>query len=214
MIPPVDRSLILSVRPRFAEAILRGDKTAELRRKRPTLAPGALAFMYVSSPVRSVTGILCIRDVVTAPVEVLWQQLSHRAFITREDFEDYFSGVSVAHAIMIANTLTISHSLTLADLRDIWPGFRPPQSFAYLVPGDKDASRFLRAVRRRLWSLSGDDVTSQSDPGGERHTERRHSVTGDASSHARLYLQPGAPARTWLNHLRRRPADEAQPPMQ
>ena len=46
-----DRMVVLSLRPRFAEAILAGVKTVELRRTVPKIVIPTRALLYASSPV-------------------------------------------------------------------------------------------------------------------------------------------------------------------
>lgn len=51
-----DHALFVSVKPRFAEKILAGEKSVELRRVRPSVTPGTLVIFYASSPTREVVG--------------------------------------------------------------------------------------------------------------------------------------------------------------
>ena len=54
---PADRRvLLLLIHSRFAERILAGSKTVELRRVRPGIEPGDRVLLYASSPVRGLTG--------------------------------------------------------------------------------------------------------------------------------------------------------------
>ncbi|SFO06949.1 ASCH domain-containing protein [Amycolatopsis rubida] len=47
----------MSLRPRFAEAILDGTKTIELRRTRVSAPPGTKLVLYASAPTMAVVGI-------------------------------------------------------------------------------------------------------------------------------------------------------------
>ena len=51
-----ERALFISVKPRYANAILEGIKTVELRRTRPNLPDGSLVILYSSTPTRAVVG--------------------------------------------------------------------------------------------------------------------------------------------------------------
>ena len=53
-----DRVTLLSVRPRFAEALLNGTKTAEIRRRRANIPDGSLCLLYASAPVRALVGAI------------------------------------------------------------------------------------------------------------------------------------------------------------
>ena len=50
-------------RPRFAEAILAGVKTVELRRTVPKIVVPTLALLYATTPVRALLGTCIITDV-------------------------------------------------------------------------------------------------------------------------------------------------------
>jgi hypothetical protein len=60
---PVGRPLMMSLRPRFAQAILDGSKTVELRRTRVLAPPGTTIIIYASAPVISVVGIVTLGTV-------------------------------------------------------------------------------------------------------------------------------------------------------
>lgn len=57
------RTLLLSLRPRYATAILTGDKTTELRRRPVNALPGTPIILYASSPIMAVVGTARLADV-------------------------------------------------------------------------------------------------------------------------------------------------------
>ena len=58
-----DRMIVLSLKPRFAQAILAGVKTVELRRTVPKIVIPTRALLYASSPVRALLGTCVITSV-------------------------------------------------------------------------------------------------------------------------------------------------------
>ena len=58
-----DRMVILSLKPRFAEAILAGVKTVELRRTELKIVVPTRALLYAASPVRALLGTCIITSV-------------------------------------------------------------------------------------------------------------------------------------------------------
>ena len=69
--------VLLSVKPRFAEAILAGEKTFEFRRalfRRPNVR---MVVLYASSPVCRVVGEFHLDDVLTLDLDALWAK-THR----------------------------------------------------------------------------------------------------------------------------------------
>jgi predicted transcriptional regulator len=129
---PDRRALFISLRPRFAELLLEGSKTVELRRVQPAVARGARVLLYASSPVRALVGVAVIQEVHVATREQIWQLHGARTGITREEYEQYFSEASIAVAITLAEVRRLPKPVTLAELREGRDWFRPPQSFRYL----------------------------------------------------------------------------------
>ena len=200
-------SLILSIRPRHAEAILSGRKQVELRRKRPNVSQGALAFIYVSSPVKAVLGAFYVDQIISAPIESLWESTRNQNCINRDEYNEYFCGVSEGHAIQICGVISFRKPITLELLRLIWPGFRPPQSFGYFLPDDTYARRCLSILRRYCLSRAFRARPANTYVGRHRSVDHSANIQSWAGSTftaiARRYLsmRPGTPARQWLNRV-------------
>ena len=138
-------ALLMSVRPKYAEKILQGMKTVELRRMRPSVSRGDLLLLYVSSPVKEVKGMSVIDRVTSSRPDKLWKQIRHKASITKDEFDSYFEGAEVAVAIHFSYVKRFALPVALPSLREFWPGFRPPQSYRYLT--SKMVFEFLERVR-------------------------------------------------------------------
>lgn len=129
------RPLLLSLRPRFAQAILDGTKTVELRRTRVSALPGTLLMLYASSPVMAVVGVATLRDRDTASPETIWHRYRDNIGLSRAEFSDYFAGAEHATALSIDAPRTLPEPLTLNWLRT-HATFQPPQSYRYITPTD------------------------------------------------------------------------------
>ena len=152
--------LVLSVRPRFAEAIIDGRKTVEVRRQRPNVQPGTLGFIYSSSPVQAVVGSFRVDRIFSGTPEELWLVAQGGANISRQDFDCYFAGTEVGHAIIVSCCQRLPRPISLSHLRVIWPGCKPPRSFGYLVAADAYSRRIMSTVRNRLFSDGSQSVES------------------------------------------------------
>ncbi len=131
---PSPREFILSIRPQYSKKIMSGKKTIELRRRFPLSAPsGTIAYIYSTSPTRAMVGLVEIAEVIKLPVNQIWHEYSKLALVTKDDFDDYFSGVDKGIAIRFKNPRSFSQPLSLADLREKC-GFEPPQSYSYPRP--------------------------------------------------------------------------------
>lgn len=125
-------TLVLSVRPVFADQILSGSKTVELRRVRPHVSIGTQVLIYSSSPTKALVATACVRGVDVGTVEAQWPLVCEAAGISERDYLAYFQGRESAVAIWLAQVRPLATRLELAELRRRWPWFRPPQSYCFV----------------------------------------------------------------------------------
>ena len=91
-----EQPVLLSVRPRFADALLDGTKTVEMRRRPMRLHAGTLCLLYSSSPTRALTGALSVAGVDHGTPDELWRRHGPRTAVTRDEYDDYLDGRSTA----------------------------------------------------------------------------------------------------------------------
>lgn len=125
--------LWLSLRPQYADLILRDRKQVELRRARPLLAEGARVLLYSSSPTMALLGECRVGSVQTSTPESLWPIVSHTAGVDLEQYQQYFRGALRAVALSLEDVVVWPRPVSLDRIRTVWPNFRPPQSFRYLT---------------------------------------------------------------------------------
>ncbi len=131
----VNRDVLMSIRPGYAEAILSGAKTFELRRRRPSFAPGSRVVVYSSSPDQRLLGTFEAGEIHEQSPSKLWRIVSQAAGISRKDFDAYFAGCEVGYAIEVRSPTRLDPE----PLR-----FRPPQSYLFLRPGQSAHRSVLR----------------------------------------------------------------------
>lgn len=130
--PPENPALFLSLRPRFAELLLSGAKTVELRRVRPAVSAGTTVLLYASSPTMKLVGRAEVAEISMSPLSQIWREHGPETGITRSEYDDYFEGADEAVAIKLANICRLDKPRALQDLRTRLAGFQPPQSYRYL----------------------------------------------------------------------------------
>lgn len=136
------KALLLSIRPRFVALIESGEKTYELRRKRPKVQAGDLALIYESSPTKCLVGAFIVGEVLAlAPVQ-LWEIVGAQAGVTHEEFFRYYEGCEVACAIGIERYWSLESRVGLKQLRSRVK-IEPPQSYRYLC--EKKTSKIIGA---------------------------------------------------------------------
>ena len=139
-----DRMMILSLRPRFADAILSGAKTVELRRTEPKIRVRTRALIYALTPVRALLGTCVVTSVESGHLGALWQVHGAGSGLDHGEFLNYFEGVEAGTALHLASPRRFSRPVPLVELRSRPTGFRPPQSFSYIDPETGD--HLLRMV--------------------------------------------------------------------
>ena len=137
-----DRMMVLSLRPRFADAILSGVKTVELRRTEPKIRVPTLALIYASTPVRALLGTCVVTSVESGRLSALWQVHGAGSGLDHGEFMGYFEGVQAGSALSLASPRRFSRPIPLVELRARPTGFRPPQSFSYVDA--ETGNRFLQ----------------------------------------------------------------------
>jgi predicted transcriptional regulator len=129
---PDRRALLISVRPRFAELLVSGQKTVELRRVQPSVTPGTLVLLYASSPICALVGTGSIDDIQVSGHDDIWHRHGPRTGISRDEYDAYFEGATAAVAITLTSVRPLPRAVPLRELRQGRKWFRPPQSFRYL----------------------------------------------------------------------------------
>jgi predicted transcriptional regulator len=123
------RRLLLSVKPKFAEAILAGEKTFEFRRAVFRQRSIRTVVLYASSPTRKVVGEFTIDGVLTLSLDALWSMTQKGGAIERSYFDQYFRGRTIGHALKVKKVRRYKSPLCLRTHLGIT---HPPQSFRYL----------------------------------------------------------------------------------
>lgn len=120
------RKMLLSFRPDVYEKIKSGVKTFEHRRNFPD--EPIMAYMYVSSPVKAITGVVylgkrhCLSD---------WLEYYEEDSNAVTRIKEYMETYHYRYAMEINRFLETSQ-ISLDDLRKNVPGFIAPQMYIYL----------------------------------------------------------------------------------
>jgi predicted transcriptional regulator len=149
-----NKALLLSVRPPFAESILVGTKTAEVRRQRPSVGPGALVIIYATKPIGAIVGTARIARISGGSPDDMWELHNAEFGITRAEFDNYLDGAGTAYILGITKVQHLVPLLTLEQIRAT-TNFQPPQGYRYvnqtllnsLVDGHPQSSSLLAALR-------------------------------------------------------------------
>ena len=128
-IPEESTDVILSIKPKYVQSILSGEKRYEFRKaifKNRTIDR---VFIYSSAPVKRIVALFEIGTILEDHPAVLWDSMREYAGIDAREFFSYFAGKSRGYAIGIENVQEFDEPI---DPRVSIPGFMPPQSYCYL----------------------------------------------------------------------------------
>lgn len=133
-------TLLLSVKPQYANKIFEGTKTVELRRVRPKyLQQGDLVLIYVSSPVKALSGAFKVDKIVEKPLKELWRSVRKGAGISRQEFNEYYQGTSTGIGLFfkVENVWHFPEPIGLKALQEDNYNYHPPQGFRYATKDEQ-----------------------------------------------------------------------------
>lgn len=133
---------IISIHRSYADAILEGQKTIELRRRIPNVPPGTHLWIYATKPTAAVIGVATITDVARAHPKTLWKRHRNGTGVDHASFKAYFNGAPQGVAIILAQARRIQ-PITIKQLRGIRESFHPPQVLTVLTAKEAKALRKL-----------------------------------------------------------------------
>lgn len=129
----VSNGLLMSIRPRFTNKILNGDKLIEIRKKFNHKWAKKRVTLYSTSPTKCVMGYASIHNIVSDSPRNIWEQFGSVLGCTRKEFDSYTQGLAKVYAIQLVNVNPYKNPIPLTQLS--WfldTDLTPPQSYASL----------------------------------------------------------------------------------
>jgi predicted transcriptional regulator len=125
---------LISIHPQYVAAILARTKTVECRKSTIGLSAGALLYLYATAPVKAIQGQARIARIYEGSPEEMWDKHQDKAGVKKEDFFAYYRTAKKAVLLGLADVETYSRAVSLDTLREMQPGFSPPQTARRLGP--------------------------------------------------------------------------------
>lgn len=121
------KKIVISINPQYVEKIISGEKKFEYRTKAAKQDINKI-IIYETKPIKKIVAEVEILDVVIASPEELWNQTKEYSGITKNFFDEYFKGKTVAYAYKLGKVKVYERPKSLLDF-----GLKmAPQSFAYV----------------------------------------------------------------------------------
>lgn len=137
-------NVLLSIKPRYVEEIIEGNKKYEFRRSIWRCREDVdMVYMYASSPMKKIVGAFTVEKIFEDHPEKLWNRFREFSGIKEKEFFNYFKTSKKGFAIEIEEVEVFE---TPINPKLIIPNFVPPQSFCYIDEHIEEIFRF-RAER-------------------------------------------------------------------
>lgn len=128
----MDDYLLLSIKPKWVEKILSGEKTIELRKSKIANSPKKL-LIYSTQPVGALVAEASIKEITAMYTSLLWffTKEGQLAQTTDEEFWNYYGDKVFGTAIVLSD-IKLIEPIPLAKLREVWSPWHPPQGIQYI----------------------------------------------------------------------------------
>lgn len=142
------KPVLFSMKPRYADLVFQGLKTAELRRRifLSDSEEDRDVFIYVSSPEQLLRGVLKVKHVWKGTPQEIWNEVSRLVHVEKKDFDAYYKSRKIAYALRIDEVYEYENPASLDTLRKKFTQFVIPQSWRYLKP---EEYRSFRNMKRK-----------------------------------------------------------------
>lgn len=122
--------VLLSIKPRYVEEIINGNKKYEFRKKVFKKKDGVNGiYIYSSSPVKKIVGYFTFENIFEDHPRVLWENFKEFAGINEFEFFEYFKERDTGFAIEISQLELFEEPI---NPKSAIPNFVAPQSFRYI----------------------------------------------------------------------------------
>ena len=121
-------SVILSIKPIYAQAIMNGTKKVEFRKK-IFKRPVDKIFVYSSFPEQKIIGFFTISDIIEGNPKQLWKKFNKVGGIDKDAFFEYYKNHETGFSIKIKKVEKFKKGRNPSDF---FENFCAPQSYIYL----------------------------------------------------------------------------------
>lgn len=122
--------LVLSIGPEYANKIVAGTKSVELRRKFSKRWIGCRTVLYATSPEKRLVGEARIANVISSDPDRIWNTFSGELGCSRLEFDNYVASSAEVFALVLDDVVRYAEPIPLRVLEHlIASDIDPPQSY-------------------------------------------------------------------------------------
>lgn len=165
--------VILSIKPKYVDAIMRGEKKFEFRKNIFKGKKIDYVYIYASAPIKKIVGSFKIGNIIEDQPDNLWNRFRDVSGINNDEFFKYFADCRKGFAIEISDLERFRNPV---DPKKAIPGFVAPQSFCYLENSllPKSKSHLRSASEKRNF-----ESISRSSINGHQETLQKYILNFD-----------------------------------
>ena len=121
------KEVIISIKPKYAIAIINGEKRIEFRKNIPNIENGTRCYIYATAPYKKVIGSFFYWGCIVRPKEELWLKTQSIAGIKKDDFDKYYKDREIAYGWLIGQCKALDpFPIEVFNVK------RPPQSYQFI----------------------------------------------------------------------------------
>ncbi len=124
---------IISLKPRYAELVVSGEKSVELRNRIVRLNPGTTVWIYATLPVGRIVAFAEVESIVHDEPTLIWEQFKGDICIEKTHFDSYTKDRERVSAVKLTAVRELQEAPTLDGIRKVVGTFHPPQFYARLA---------------------------------------------------------------------------------
>ena len=117
----------LSIKRIYAERIIAGTKSIELRKRPIGMELGNLVLLYETTPDSLIRGGFIADKTISLSPSKMWKQYHCVMGVDKEFYDSYFENCEFAYGTLIHQSFSFP-ALPLKQIQKLCPGFVPPQA--------------------------------------------------------------------------------------
>ena len=125
-------NVLISIKPKYVQKMLSGEKSIEIRRRSVNLPNGALLWIYATLPLGCILAVAVVECILFDKPHKIWSKYAPQIGVGEDEFATYVRNCDRISAIKIRSIDKIEPSIPLSLLKSRVKGFHPPQFMARL----------------------------------------------------------------------------------
>lgn len=125
--------VLLSLRPAYADKIVRGEKKVEVRRRFSQKWENQKATLYATHPVQALVGEAWITKIIADSPDRIWEKYNGSLGCEKADFDEYTGQLEKVYAIELDDVRAYQSPILVSQMNHLLgANLRPPQSHCSL----------------------------------------------------------------------------------